>query len=654
MKIINNFSTIALAIMMAIIVNSCTESPGSDLNTNLLPVKVGEKWGYVNQKGEYIINPQFDMASPFLEGRACVLVNDKFGFIDEKGTYVVHPKYKEATFFSEGRAWVVEEGKAPTLIDKDGKELFDMKEIECAYPFFDGLAQVRVAGDDGSSLYGYINKKGEYVVNPRYTSAENFSDGMAAVSGKDRNGYINKVGKVMVNDTVFKYREYFHNGHAIVGIDDKDWITTYGVIDKSGKYVINPQFRRIENGGYGFLVKNDDGQWGLCDNKGKYVINPQFDGILSFGNSDFAPVAIGEKWGYIDKKGKLVINPQFDSAFPFIDNNIAVVSIGNKTGFIDKEGKYTVNPQFTDFSLSFYTAYLIGSQEIFSYVESDYFDAEAAVDLIVKNVNEKGVHGLAPGVSIDKLLKKIGKDESVLNRYYCSLQELYNRSLGSSMNVQLEVQDNDFFNTVSDGWWGYERVYNPKAKVNNFHYIIEMKGRGVGKQDQLIKALKRRFNVKDDGITGRIGKFDVDIIEMGDGVDIMVYNDSKKKDEVTEEVEGEYVGEGDEGSINSENVETAFSSDLTTYNFTGSLNYKYDIKMTLSKSDDDLSGSYYYTSKNIPISLKGTIRNGSIKLTETTDGKSTGYFDGTLNGNEISGTWTSADGKSRMPFKVSM
>ncbi len=363
--------------------------------------------------------------------------------------------------------------------------------------------------------------------------------------------------------------------------------------------------------------------------------------------SDLAPVAVGEKWGYVDRKGKLVINPQFDKALPFIDNKFAVVSTGDKFGFIDRDGKYSVNPQFSEFNMSLYVMYLYGSQFIWSSVQSDYFDAEAAVDLIVKNINEKGVHELAPGVSIDKVLKKLGKDKSVLNRYSSDMSEIYTKDLGSSMSVTLNV-NGDFFNTVSDGWWGYERVYNPSAKVDCFYYEIKMKDRGIGKEDQLKKAIERRFNFKENGF-GRIGKYDVGTVEMIDGICLMIYKDSKKK-EVTKETEGE----GDEGYIYSENIESAFSSDSITYNFSGTLNNKYEINMSLNKIDGYLTGSYYYTSKNIPISLKGTIQNGSIKMTETLNGKSTGYFDGRLNGNVISGIWTSPNGKSQMPFKVSM
>lgn len=509
---------------------SCTESTGSDLNTDLLPVKVGEKWGYVNPQGEYIINPQFDFADPFTDGRALVKVNGKFGYIDEKGSYAVNPKYKSATIFSEDRAWVVGEGSAPTLIDRDGKELFDMKDVEFVSPYYDGLAKVEVIGENGKLLYGFINKKGEYVVNPIYEYAGNFSDGMAAISGEGKEGYINTSGKIIINDTTFSREGSFYDGHAFVGIREKDYSLTYGVIDRTGKYLINPQFKDIGCDGKGFIVENNDHQWGWCDSDGKFIINPQFDGFLHFGKSDMAPVAIGEKWGYADRRGKLVINPQFDKALPFVDNKFALVKTGERFGFIDREGKYIANPQFSDFGISFYGIYLYGSQYIAGHVKSDYFDAEGAVDLIVRNVNEKGVHQLVPGVSIDKVLKKVGADESELRKNsYESLHELYSRSLGPNMDVRLNV-GGEFFNTVSDGWWGYERVFNPKAKVRYFHYIIELKDRGTGKGDQLMKALRRRFNVKGDGIQGRIGKCDVDLIEMENGVDILVYKESEKGD----------------------------------------------------------------------------------------------------------------------------
>jgi hypothetical protein len=52
----------------------------------------------------------------------------------------------------------------------------------------------------------------------------------------------------------------------------------------------------------------EGGKWGYIDKTGKYIINPQFDEAMGF-NEGLASVRIGDKWGYIDKNGKFVWNP---------------------------------------------------------------------------------------------------------------------------------------------------------------------------------------------------------------------------------------------------------------------------------------------------------------------------------------------------------
>lgn len=60
---------------------------------NLAAVKSGEKWGYINTKGKFIIAPQYDFAFGFDDGMALVEVNGKYGFIDEQGKFVIHPDF---------------------------------------------------------------------------------------------------------------------------------------------------------------------------------------------------------------------------------------------------------------------------------------------------------------------------------------------------------------------------------------------------------------------------------------------------------------------------------------------------------------------------------------------------------------------------------
>lgn len=102
------------------------------------------KWGYVDKTGKMVIQPQFaDNPGDFTEGLALVSIeipeskqrqliaegiddsNKRYGFIDKKGKFVIEPKFEQAEGFKYGlaRVWVVEDdlGGEPSYIDKTGK-----------------------------------------------------------------------------------------------------------------------------------------------------------------------------------------------------------------------------------------------------------------------------------------------------------------------------------------------------------------------------------------------------------------------------------------------------------------------------------------------------------------------------------------------------
>lgn len=297
---------------------------------DLVPVKSGDKWGYMNTAGELAINPQFESAGSFFEGLASVKLNGKYGYIDNTGNFVINAQWDYAGAFEDGLAIV-----------GNGKE---------------------------DSKYGYIDKTGNYIVNPQFSYARDFSDGLAVVKSNDKYGYIGKDGKYAINPQ-FDYAIDFKNGMAAVLSDNK-----FGFIDKNGKYVINPQFDYVDYNMMGFYDPNFyydmgvipvrvDSKYGFIDFSGKIVITPQYDSIYpkaadidlqpktgKEGNY-LMPVELNEKWGFIDNTGKTIINPQFDSV-TYFHNGIAMVILDGKYGFINTDGKYTTNPilDYVEFS----------------------------------------------------------------------------------------------------------------------------------------------------------------------------------------------------------------------------------------------------------------------------------------------------------------
>ena len=450
-------------------------------DTSLIPVYDGKKWGYIDKKGQYVINPQFSDADWFSDGLARVENKDgKYGFIDKKGTYKIPAKYVDATIFNDGLAIVVEECAHPVCINKDGEQVFECTTADGVFCFNEGLAAFYSINDKGERKYGYYDKKGNVVINPQFKYAGTFLDGLAVVSNdEDKYGFIDKKGKYVINPQFDRCFPFF-DGLAAFKSGDK-----WGFIDKEGKYVINPQFDDVDNFYNGVAVVYQGEKCGYIDKKGQFVINPQFeicsgftygDGLAYFETDD-------DKCGYIDKNGKYVINPQFDNAREFC-NGIAFVSSNDKWGIIDKKGQYIVNPQFE----SIKSPYL----EIGSCVESEYYDASKFLSSFLKNFSSTKVDGLPTDhVTLEDITNHdvYGEDWED-NLYYSSLTNRLNKEFTNDITLK-EV----YFSFLSEtyeykyGYYSYDKIYDYSATCGLMIFEFSFENKAEDRFKSICSAL---------------------------------------------------------------------------------------------------------------------------------------------------------------------
>ena len=59
------------------------------------------KWGYVNEKGKWVIPPRYDLAKAFVNGTAIVKVESKYGIINDDGYYEHEPVLDDAWSWEE-------------------------------------------------------------------------------------------------------------------------------------------------------------------------------------------------------------------------------------------------------------------------------------------------------------------------------------------------------------------------------------------------------------------------------------------------------------------------------------------------------------------------------------------------------------------------
>ena len=109
---------------------------------------------------------------------------------------------------------------------------------------------------------GYFNMfTGKLVIEPKYSHAWIFSDGLASVDDGGWIKFIDASGKVVL-DPQIPYIPgaegyVFHNNHCIVHNERRD---RFGLLDKQGKWVLQPEYFSIESSGNFWVVDNGEGK----------------------------------------------------------------------------------------------------------------------------------------------------------------------------------------------------------------------------------------------------------------------------------------------------------------------------------------------------------------------------------------------------------
>jgi hypothetical protein len=189
--------------------------------------------------------------------------------------------------------------------------------------------------------WGYIDKEGNLIIEPRFEQAREFHEDLAIVELGGKLGFIDKRGTFVV-EQIF----YFINDFADVGLaadltSDKNDALKYGFINKSGKFVIEPAFDTANVFKEGLADVELNEKWGFINEKGEVVIEPQFDVILrGFDANDLAQVAIDDKLGVIDKKGEWIVEAKYKWLTDFNANGWALGDRGKKDELDDPDGKY--------------------------------------------------------------------------------------------------------------------------------------------------------------------------------------------------------------------------------------------------------------------------------------------------------------------------
>jgi hypothetical protein len=399
----NIYFSLSVLVLTYLLLPAVAHSQIDDLKWSLGPsglypvtkwdAKAGVKRiGFIDNTGKLVID--FDRlpistvwVAEFHEGRAAICLERKtqqpgeprcdMGFIDETGNMVITPLYFDARAFSEGLAYV-QSYEFRGFIDLQGRRVIKT-DNDPTRDFHEGLAAVTTPGKGA----GYIDHTGKMVIKQQYSFADDFSEGLAGVLVDREFGFINKKGEMVIPPRFVPRRGWyswnpiiatsrFSEGLAPVSIGS-EFKRVWGYINHKGDFVIPPQFysAQLFSEGLAYVSKLDPvgktvtgagwidktGQWVVTEVQGPLPANtskPSFDqyhhvdwryseGLVRFhvSSSEGRPL-----YGYMDQKGKVVIQPRaLNIAEPFVGGLARVYVKGGEGssddyGYINKTGQF--------------------------------------------------------------------------------------------------------------------------------------------------------------------------------------------------------------------------------------------------------------------------------------------------------------------------
>ncbi len=298
-------------------------------------------FGYVDEKGRFVIEPQYEKAFPFQNGVARVKQGDEWILINGKGKRLTRSGYQDISDFRNGVALVSRKetarrgGALYGLVNEKGQEV-----VKPEYPHFtpDPNHALFIVGKEdadkaggGKIAFGILDNEGEVVVPVQFAAVREHQFKIFAVKTETGKWQAYNATGGRVFDGTYTDIKDFDEELATVKKEGR-----WGIMHSSGKEVVKPNYRSI--------VKRTRHQYELAGFTQWKVINQQKDVVLSMEYEDVQPVSpvlysyqIEGKKGLLNEKGDAITEPLFDEVFPFV-KDMAVVERAGVYGVINPKG----------------------------------------------------------------------------------------------------------------------------------------------------------------------------------------------------------------------------------------------------------------------------------------------------------------------------
>ena len=216
--------------------------------TSLARVMIAGKWGILQRDGTFLVEPVFDSLDDFKMGISIFRIQDEYGILSYTGDYKANNLQELEKFNSSGIAWYKVDGKWG-VIRTDGTDLFPA--IYSSKPTEKLSSVLLKTESDGK--YGILSVSQERTVLPPECES------------------------ITLDPRCNKLIVFKQNG-------------LLGCLDENGTVLSSPQYEEIactRTGDYRRILVKKDGKFGLIDNSGQIVLSPVMETRQDYVLADY-------------------------------------------------------------------------------------------------------------------------------------------------------------------------------------------------------------------------------------------------------------------------------------------------------------------------------------------------------------------------------
>lgn len=313
-------------------------------------------YGLIDTSGVLKLDTIYDSIGKFENGYAKLKLYGKEGFVDATGETAIPTIYDKVGHFSEGLAvvanYMIREsyhklGYSQAQMDSlknEVKEIYNKigHNVDAYYnhPTVQELQIAKMQEPSKELMHGYINEKGDIVIDFQFDEAEAFSNGLAKV----RSGHLPMISYALLDE----------NGEPAPSYEEEIGIGA-NLINTKGELQLDKNKKIITRSEDSLIVTYNYKGAGAINEKFEELIPNQYQNVRYLGQGLFvAELRDSEKKLLLGKDFRLELDENFFRVNSISQNRVLVDYVVNregkgvdtKSGIIDYNGEWILKPKY--------------------------------------------------------------------------------------------------------------------------------------------------------------------------------------------------------------------------------------------------------------------------------------------------------------------